>query len=177
MTEPTRMKPFLRFKLYFSITLIHFLMMMIGFGAIAQVSSQFEVLDSPADQQIYESALSNANLEPYRFQDVDRTLRFDNGVEFKLASSQSLLSEESYRTAESYPHSSELDPAITLIFRIAGDGQLGVTSEIDPNSKLAKIGAGFPSGLKTIFSQAEFDQLPEAKKNYILANPDKYGVK
>ena len=126
---------------------------------------------------MYEAALSSANLEAFRFRDADRIIAFESGVEFKLHSAETLQAQGESLEASGYPYSSEINLALTLVFRLRADGRLGVTSQIDPESKLAQIGAGFPGSDKQVISQSEFDQLPEAKQAFILANPGKYLIR
>lgn len=145
--------------------------------AFAQSVSQFQLVSSGQDLSSYESALEQADLEPFRFQDQDRTLRFEDEVEFSLQSAQGLFANGETLDIESYSKASDVDKAITLVFRIAPNGQLGYYTEIDPQSKLARIGKGFPSDLRRTITQSEFDQLSEGKQAYILANPDKYVIR
>lgn len=171
------MQILLRFRFCFSLVSLVVILMISSLDAIAQSDSQFQLASTGQDLTSYESALEQADLEPYRFQDQVRTLRFEDGIEFSLRSAQELIAEGETLDIESYSKASDVDKAITLIFKIAPNGQLGYYTEIDPQSKLARIGKGFPSDLRRTITQLEFDQLSEGKQAYILANPDKYVIR
>lgn len=175
--RPPRMQILLRFRFYFSLVTLVTILMVSSLDSFSQSVSQFQLDSSGQDLEYHASALEQANLEPYRLQDEDRILRFDDGVEFSLRSAQGLIANGAALDIEGYAKASDVDKAITLIFNIAPNGQLGYYTEIDTQSKLARIGQGYPSGLKRTITQSEFDQLSEGKQAYILANPDKYVIR
>ena len=149
----------------------------LGFCSAAFGQSQgFVLVTEGADLQPYSSALSEANLEPYRLQKTDRTLTFDDGVEFKLLSAERLISSGLNLSLANYPTKQDLKQEVSLIFKLGPQGQIAVRSVVDASSKQAKIGAGFPSKTRTVISKPDFEKLPEAKQNVILSRPHQFKI-
>ena len=121
-------------------------------------------------------ALKKANLETYRLRDSNRVISFDDGSMFTLTSAREMANEGCNISIETYPTKNQIDPAVSLIFQLLPDGFLTVRSEISPNSKIAKIGKGFPSKERIVVRKADFDQLPESKQQIILGRPHQYKI-
>ena len=140
-------------------------------------SSGFELSnDKNTSTGVYHLALSQANLESYRLRKNDRVLAFEDGTEFKLFSAEQLVALGTSIELENYPTISSLNPAVSLVFKASPEGQLAVRSEIKQNSKLARIGKGFPAHEIEIISKTDYDQMSEGKQEIIRSRPHQYRI-
>ncbi|MCF8277060.1 MAG: hypothetical protein K9J17_10015 [Flavobacteriales bacterium] len=136
----------------------------------------FQILTNEMGSDSYQISLQNASLESYRFRNSDRTIQFEGGVTFKLISAKELIACGYQISLDSYSLFSEVDPAITIVFKLCENGKIAVRTEIDPKSKLAKIGAGFSGTRKTFVSMEDFEQMSEEKQLMIRSKPEEYRV-
>ncbi len=156
----------------------------VGISLDARAQSEFSepecgsfiILGAHSTADLHYKALSIASLEGYRLRNSNRIIEFEDGVTFNLLSANDLQACGQQISIDSYSLSSELDPAVKVIFKLCGNGQITARSEIDPRSKLAKIGAGFPAHERTVIQKSEFDQMIESKQAIILANPHQYKI-
>ena len=171
-------------RLLFLIRISFLVILMVGVGLriFAQTGidqcecSSFEVIGDHQGTSTYHQALKLASLESYRLQFTDRILTFEDGTQFKLFSAKSLADCLCNVDLQSYPLESDVSTSVTLNFKLFPNGKIGVTSSVDPNSKQARIGAGFPSTPRQVISKAEFDTLPKSKQDIILSRPHQYKI-
>ena len=125
---------------------------------------------------IHEKALSEISLEGFRLQDAERELAFDDGTTFTLVSASSLVATGAKLELESYAKKTDINAAVTLVFKLFPNGKIGITSKIDPDSKQARIGAGFPNQVRQIIQQVDFDKMSESKQAIIRSRPHQYRI-
>ena len=138
--------------------------------------SSFEILGELSESDAHHQALLLASLESYRYRLTDRILTFEDGTRFKLFSAKSMADCQCDLDMRSYPVQSDVDQAVTLIFKLFPNGKIGVSSTIDTNSKQARIGAGFPSNPIQVVPKSDFDRMPKSKQDIILSRPHQYKI-
>jgi hypothetical protein len=125
---------------------------------------------------MHSAALSKANLETYRLRDSRRVLSFEDGSSFTLLSAQEMADAGCDLQIENYVLKERVNWAVTLVFQLLPNEMIAVRSEINSNSKVAKIGKGFPSKNRTVVSKADFDNMIKSKQDVILSHPHQYKI-
>ena len=136
----------------------------------------YEFANNSSQTDAHQKALDNANLEPYRLQKSERVLKFEDGVEFTLTSAEQLVASSIEINPENYPTEESLNKGVSLIFKLGPNSQVAVRSEVNSDSKLAKIGKGFPAHKIQIISQEDFDKMGDRKQEIIRSRPHQYRV-
>ena len=124
--------------------------------------------------QSHQDALSSASLEQYRLRNSRRIFQFESGAKFELHSAVELTEAGWLIDPGNYITQSELNPMVRFVFQLGPNNQLAVRSEIDPNSKLSAVKVLQPIQHTKKISASDLRQMSEQKRNFILANPDKF---
>ena len=149
----------------------------LGFESTLSAQTNGYKLTNYGSQTVdHQKALDNANLEPYRLQKSERFLKFEDGVEFTLTSAEQLAASRIEINPANYPTEESLNKGVSLIFKLGPSSQLAVRSEVKSDSKLAKIGKGFPAHKIQIISQEDFDKMGDRKQEIIRSRPHQYRV-
>lgn len=98
-----------------------------NFSGFSQNANKFKVISPEKNINItdYESAVSNADLEAYRYRSFTDTLSFDNGVKVILYSAEDLLSKGFVIDLNNYKNPDEIDKEyIKPSFKLTPEGWL-----------------------------------------------------
>jgi hypothetical protein len=145
-------------------------------GSNEDICLKFELLKGSRGSESHFQALSKTSLESYRFRSSDRVLEFEDGTRFKLFSATQLQKCNADLNLLPYAQKRGVDKSVTLIFKLLPNESILVRSVINPISKLARIGKGFPKENLVVIRQAEFNMMPESKQEIILSRPHQYLV-
>ena len=146
------------------------------FVAFGNECPTYELLGGTERPELYDEALSSASFEIYRFRHNHRIIEFEDGTQVKLLSAAEIQKCNPNIKLEPYTTEQSVNNSRTLIFKLFPNGNIGVRSIVNPASKLAKIGNGFPRKDLIIISKADFDRLPESKQEVIMSRPHQYVV-